>query len=473
MAKNIDDPWKRFIALSEPNLSRNCYAHVSCICRKDDGQLENLNCCVILSPMPTIEGPTGSNLLDAEGLVAFRDTVPPEKVQGLLEGLRAGLVPPELLSTGAGLPLSLHEYQPLCRDKFTAAEHLNLYPVPVAAFLLEAEPSGSTRFFVDGQDERLERSLPSCDPPYNDLDGLVRDLAIGHRWSRRPRLCIVSPMWLEIGVAEQVETGEIVMQVLTRWQELRGDVSVALLPRSPAYLHHKALMTVASPDWECEKLGDGPYSWTSRVAPKQPIGPCDVVVNYRDRKVDSARTGLPNTRVLAHQFLDPDFRALEKRLGLGDNKKPKADQFEEGVAWLLHLCGMSAAHYGHKDMQRAPDILAFTENFRVLFAECTIEPPSLDKVKNLRSRAAAYQKRVIHHYGVEIFVQPALFVAFPEEELTDGELESIHDLDCVVVGTTGMNKLIEGAFQGEDAESMFFSVVVNGREWRATKTSLQ
>ncbi len=157
--------------------------------------------------------------------------------------------------------------------------------------------------------------------------------------------------------------------------------------------------------------------------------------------------GLGSLRVIAHALFDSEFQQLRKRLA---SAKHNTDSFEEGVAWLLHLCGFASARYGHKDMQGATDVVAFRDESIAIFAECTAKIPPLEKIGDLRNRADAFQQRV-NERGRSIVLARAMFVAVSKKEISDEPVDRDHEQRVVLVAKEDMEALLEGAIRGEDA----------------------
>jgi len=175
-----------------------------------------------------------------------------------------------------------------------------------------------------------------------------------------------------------------------------------------------------------------------------------------------------NKRYRAHAFLDPGAARLE---GYLDERKD-ARLVEKGLAWLLHLCGLSVGHYGETSSHDEIDLLAFSENpFVLLAVECTT---SSGKVADKIPRLAARCNRLRAEVG-ELPVAPVLVVAEDGYEKIDQHLDAARETQAVLLDLNDVQGLLALAREGTSAKETLSSYgeSVLGEDGTRASTSIR
>src|SRR5207249_3641779 len=155
-----------------------------------------------------------------------------------------------------------------------------------------------------------------------------------------------SPYWARIeSLRELRHESAIEITIVTYWESDPALLAVPILPVQPTELHRKLRITVDGTTWSRSSQPDGGVTFRRTVPLSGVLGPCELILAFKGLEIDRQRIGLGFPRLYAHELVDPEFLILQERL---DPKfaRQKPDKFEEGVAWLLHLCGFSSVHYG-------------------------------------------------------------------------------------------------------------------------------
>jgi hypothetical protein len=446
--------WDQFLRLAEPNTNRECQAVVSGFMYRSGDAWASLAMTVILGPAGArIQGPSGPRIVDAQGFRAFRGIVSAEKVPPLLAGVRTGLLTPDVLPAGVDVELSTNTREGRACNYFDpTAEKRNSgrpeYPYPF--HILRGRGDMVADWVTPNALAALSDALPSAEHPFGDVRGLARELDLGadfdHGSSRS--IQILSPVWIGWDSVEpDIAAGRVKVRLHSFWSDVGDDLVLSVISRpgkGPAW-HYRSV--VGTDTWVVSRE-DGVTRYESELQAKCPIAPADVFLSFQRRTLDTFPIGLGTTRVFAHALFDPDFAQLRKRLNAS---KQNTDHFEEGVAWLLHLCGFSSARYGHKDMQGATDVVAFSEEHMAVFAECTSKLPTLEKISDLSARADAFQRRVKDARGSAAMLARAMFIGISRKDITDEFVERAHEQRVLLVANEDIQDLLDGALRGEDA----------------------
>ncbi|MGH7228465.1 MAG: hypothetical protein ACREIH_04550 [Nitrospiraceae bacterium] len=304
--------------------------------------------------------------------------------------------------------------------------------------------------------DRADAALSTTSPPFSSISALARDLGVGPglQADHRGHVVLVSPYWLRLNDASMI-TGDasVEVKVLSYWEDLDRKASVALVPRSPGDFNRRSFQWLGGDGWRKSPAQEGATVFSANISLAGPEGPCDIFLNYSDRRIDSRVTGLPPNRIVAHEILDPEFKALRTRLL--NAKAGRGDRFEEGVAWLLHLCGFSATRYGYKDVQRSTDVIAFLGDAAAIYAECTTAIPDPVKTGTLHSRALELRSAIRTGDGSSIKILSLMFVAKRRTDVPSEVVKMCRGYEVVLVSLEDMEDLLEMARRGEHPVSIF------------------
>jgi hypothetical protein len=441
------------------NLDRGSSALVSGVLYRapDSGATPatNLGMTVVLIPRGyEPEGPLGPEIIDFNGLSAFRGVVASDRVRELLAAIREGVVPLHCLPAGvegsiqvAGgndVEWSTHDYKAGDRAPQRYREF--------AGHSLEIVCNPLCRVPEDTWTEMIAR-LPASSPSFADLDHFAEslDLDDGFAPLRKASFCkVYAPSWLKLRAAEfDVTAGGVTIEVESFWSDLEKDVSVSVIPLSLSSKGENPLsFDVGS--WQVTPPPRPGARWLYRKTATVggPPGPVVVSLNHKMLSVSRATTGRPAARLVAHHAFDPNLRALKARLA-----SSQPGQFEEGMSVLLHLCGFSVANIGWKDLDRAPDFLAFRAEDAVVVGEVTIEPPDGKKVKNLSSRAQAIRS-LLNKDGRGVAVVPVMFVRRPRGAMPAQGVEGVVGEFVSLAFEEDIAELVTLASRGESVSTI-------------------
>lgn len=445
--------WERFQPLAAPNLDRGCQAIVSALAVQTSRGWVGVAVTVVLGPADAgLNGIQGPRIVDALGFRAFRGSVPPGKVQGLLAGMQTGLVAADVLPEGVDVDLDLTGrdgraitfYEPQFRKR-----NENQFGYPYPYHLIEGVGDLVGDVASPGALGQLSEYLPTAEHPFAGLSDLSAELQLGgppeERSSRK--IHVISPIWVGWDSMESsIATGELALKIHSFWSNLGHDLVLSAISRPERAPPWRVRSIVGDRGWD-SSAEDGVYRFSTVLKANGSVPPADLHLSYRGVRLDTIPVGLGSVRTIAHAVFDADFDSLRRRLS-----NPKTTEaFEEGIAWLLHLCGFSAARYGHKDMQGAVDVVAFRDDSIAIFAEATSKIPPVEKIIDLRNRADAFQRRVKEARGVSVVLCRCMFVGVSREALSDEMISRAHDETVVLVANEDIDDLLEGALRGESA----------------------
>lgn len=463
--------FEEFLELAKPNLERGCAAIFACVHVKSGGRRTNLAANLVLVPATnSLEGHAGEKIFEIGDFGALRVVVPPEKVLPLLRALAEGQLDENCLPPGCG---EIHfpgreEGAPL--DFGASAidvEDLDEFGLPFVGHVLTAYGPSNEKLQSYDAWRDFEARLPAQDPPFSHPDSVLADLHIGGRLRHRDltTLSIVAPYWCAITSAQgRLSEATISVEIATHWHDLDPTATISLIPRDSLLSDRKQRLALSDGGWQTAVYDDRTLRLSREIPIGESVGPLDVSLNWAGRQIQRETTGLGSARVLSHELIDTDFAALRRRLF---ERKGKNDpgRHEEGVAWLLHLCGLSAARYGYKDMQRATDVVAFMGDYAAIYAECTLELPGLAKLKDVESRAEALRNRLEQRYGRSITLVRAIFVPHERRDIDPQDFDAAHEqAGAIYICRDDMEELIEMARRGESAAACFWFIAQRGRE---------
>lgn len=409
---------------------------------------------VILAPADAaIPSPVGPRIVDLLGFRAFRGSVSSEKVADLLAGLRSGCVPANVLPQGVDHELTLRrrDGHPLAylHPRFEE-RHKGPLEYPYPHYRLEGHADNIGDWVPSGALGALSDALPSAGEPYPDLASLASDLQLGmvpeERTSRT--INIISPIWIGwTSVETDIADGLVKLKLHSLWSDIGDELVVSMFPRSSEGASWRKRSVVGSEEWTVSDES-GVRTFEAVLRATGPVPAADLILSFGSKPLDKVPVGLGSLRVIAHAMFDDGFQLLQKRLS---SARSNTNNFEEGVAWLLHLCGFASVRYGHKDVQGATDVVAFRDESVVVFAECTAKIPPFQKVVDLRNRADAFQRRVRDSHGRSVLLLRAMFVDVPRQDISDDLVQRAHEDKVVFVTQDDMNRLLEAAATGESA----------------------
>ncbi len=161
-----------------------------------------------------------------------------------------------------------------------------------------------------------------------------------------------------------------------------------------------------------------------------------------------------NQRYSIHSLFDENFETIRKYL-LEPTKNP-AEDFEYGVASLLHILGFSILHYGQiPKLKDGPDIIAFTPMGNIAVIECTIGLlDKEDKLAKLIQRTVLIKEKLKGSGFGHLSIQPIIVSKLTRAEVT-GHLEEAGKHNIAVVCKEELNELLNRVVFHPDPERLF------------------
>jgi hypothetical protein len=467
MSLSEDASWRQFLDLAAHNMDRNPYAFVSGLVYASGGVNHVLALTVILGPTDRAEGPVGHRLVDFQGLRALRGAVAPDKVRELLAGLRLGKVSRSALPSAVDLDVSLpgRAGHPFALDRHSFVKRgsgTRSFPFPHE--LLTGTGADISDFLPSHVLAELGEQLPAAETPFAGLSALASELGFGMTLQDHASATveILSPYWIGWEAAEpNLVEGTLRMKLVSHNGPIAPQGVLSIIPDAGAMADWRRRTVVGDSAWSTVDEGDGAIHYEALFKAKSSIPPSRVFLTVGRRRLDEFRMGLGSARAVAHALFDRDFELLTRRLQSTKN----TDSFEEGVTWLLHLCGYSAARYGYKDVQGATDVVAFGDESIAIFAECTSKLPTTEKMKDLQARADAFQNKMEELQGRKLLLARAVFLPIPRGEIGDDLVNAAHDVRVTLVAKEDMANLLEGAVRGEDSRRAWAVIACCGPKW--------
>jgi hypothetical protein len=182
-------------------------------------------------------------------------------------------------------------------------------------------------------------------------------------------------------------------------------------------------------------------------------------LSYSGTFVDSLELYSPaveaeDPRFRSYEVFDKELGVLQKQL-LGEGSTPSED-FEKGVATLLHLLGLSAIRLTGP-IEREIDILAaIPEEYAILAAECTLENVK-HKSGTVRTRANKIADAVSGYHII-----PSVWTTLSGEKIPRTESEAVAKDKVALITSEHIKELFENVKTGRIPENLhkYFSSLV-------------
>lgn len=145
-------------------------------------------------------------------------------------------------------------------------------------------------------------------------------------------------------------------------------------------------------------------------------------------------------------FLQPDANARNR----------VADDFEDGVAWLVWTLGFSTVSFGANPKTKdAYDIVAVSPRGDFMVIECTVGPlRSESKLSKLVVRALALRATLDKSNLRQFKVLPVIVSALTDEQLK-ADAGAADESGVLVVGREGIDSLLSEQYRFPDADALF------------------
>jgi hypothetical protein len=406
-----------FLADVDPLLKRATAVQVSAFVMKSGDDWVVLTGRVI-----TVEGDIAESRtrVEAGKTIGLRLVLGGEQVPKVVEALTRGcLLLPGEQPGEAVLPMEraadAPSWQDLHRvDRPTASRHYHVDWTTWRALLVGKGVSQVADY--EARRDATER-LPAHRPPFRDLRHLAQELQILDPPTGEVSAYIefLVPIWARLHqVVDDPNDGGIKISV---------DVSTSLAARAELSVipqDGRACEPVLLPVTQFQAADGEAEQRRGVVSLPSGAGAVEVVLSVDRQSVDRATAvvGLPSLRATTHRALLGDLGHLRKLLlGKGPDERLKDDAFERGVVWLLTLAGASSIHYGFRDLERAPDLVAYVDDQPgaeiIIVGECSVERLDSEKLGKLLARAATVAVAARSGGWSSVSVVPVMFTCQP------------------------------------------------------------
>jgi len=440
-----------FLNLAAPNLRRACGAEVASLYLRHGDAFVSLATRISLIPSAGASAPVEPCVLALAEIKAIRGTVGPERVVPLIEDVIQGALLPPHLPDGCADTIEL--VRPSIHSPvFLGCERTSAHGVAFPAHVSWVHGDDIRSLIPRDAWDDIERRVPASARPFPNLSAFIRSLGIadGIRHDHSCLLTLLSPYWLRLQQARtKLTDNELRVEVLSRWGNLADHASVSVSPHGHGAFS-PFLTSLDGPEWATEPTDEG-LLYSTTFGSSTIAGSCIISLNYEGKQVDATVVGLPSSRLLAHEALDPGLELLEMWLF---GQKRKSDLFEQGIIWLLHLCGFSTAGYHYRDLQRSPDALAFLGDELALCIECTVEAPSVEKIANLASRAEGLRAASQASGGAVVRVTPLMCIAQERSSVPEAVLHRIEQAGVLALCFEELKEIAIKARRGEAPSSI-------------------
>lgn len=436
------------------------------------------------------DGPVGLQNLLTHAVVRFRDQVPPgsERVRiskrlvaiatrqpidalwGLLgEFERGGF---EIAADAISLASDRHYHFSVSRLR--AGETYRDERVCSPAFLLQGGGPSFSQIVGNAGMNDVNWELRSAASPYESADDFWEDfLELPPRgWSRGfgdvAQVIVTAPLGFQLDPGSHVRDGQVEVHVRALGDVPEAPVRVGLIARAADRVLTRTEIVLRGSDWAPVTEGVvAPVSW---AVPG--ISQALVVVSVGEEVlltqglVDHARSpGHP--RLALHGQLDQQLAGL--RRSLQGEGRDRANDFELGVAMLLHLSGFATMHYGRGALTSSdvPDIVAFHPvRPTVIVGECTLRDiDSQSKLSKLYERVSRLKGMLGDH-----LVVPVVFTILPRDRVAHADLEKARKSGIHVVCRAELDRLSSEVVTGSSPDKVMSELALLGaigEGWRS------
>ncbi len=307
-----------------------------------------------------------------------------------------------------------------------------------------------------GSDE-LDWELRSLKIPYdglNDLLGSFLDIPRQHSRSRVIESTVVyinAPIKLRFLDTSTLSKGKFSILVESIGYKKLNDVTVGIVGSTDAGTIYRGSHEFSARDWK----PDDKCTVACKEVNVKDLTSASLFLSFRGNVIDNIilhdeSALLQNPRILAYSHFDKNIEKLKAYL-IGKGKEPSND-FEKGVALLLHLCGFNSALYGQLGgIQEEIDIIAFVPNSNdVIAVECTIKDLDANGKMTKFSRRIKELPDELNDYNL----LPLLFTALERKNISPTELDSARTERIGVAAAEDIQELLTMAVAQKGIEEI-------------------
>lgn len=354
-----------------------------------------------------------------------------------------------LVSSGGG-------FSPTLLPSFHHSMDRNTNPARVPVLSSSGLSKQNLISSVFGGQEQFEWLLRSSNPPFNDLADVYAETGFPSQGllgdSSAMELISRPPVIIDALASTVVERRAQITVRASRSID-RGQVWVSAIGYASG-----GGMRVRLPSDAIAWTEETDHARGNLTIPTVPSDRLLVICGYGPASVqrywivDAQR--VQSDRVIVHSVFDKEFAGLRAQV-LGINEG-SSQGFELGLAWLLHLAGLSVEHLGtSKKLRDAPDAIAFAPNGDCFIVECTTGIIDGDgKLSKLAKRAANVKEELGRLGKPANRVLPVMVTTLRRGEVASA-IRSAARLGIAVLTRERLESGIQRIQQGINPNSLF------------------
>lgn len=307
------------------------------------------------------------------------------------------------------------------------------------------------------QQPELDWEIKAASPPYDGLQEIINELALGGMITPTASVEIVAFNVAVVDGKTSSLTGDHARVETLIAKGLEGD-KVTLGYRVYAPPSEAIRGVVLGSDMHWTESGPNLRSVTNIDVPPTAVINCTVSYDGLAEShlwlSDPART--QNSRRAVFETFDPKLESLKAVIVGASGRGQDARILEAAVAWLLWLLGFGIVHLGGTPRTRdAADIIATTPGGHFAVIECTT---GLLKAENklalLHARASGVRQSLAASNSSHLHVLPVIVTSRSLEEIK-AELESAERLGILVIAREMIDQAIERTIRQPNADQVY------------------
>lgn len=320
---------------------------------------------------------------------------------------------------------------------------------PYTNFIIESNAGEPIRKICKiSQIEDINDEIRKFEKPYEDFDDFTHDF-FGFYLQRRASgyvadmntFCIIAaPVKVFLTKKCNLTSEKLQLEIAAELPKKPKDIRIRLISHSYKNQSHRTNFPILYSQWK--KL-DNYYIFVKNFA----LGDSRYVKLFlegnnellHEMEIENPELRTENVRSSMHALFDPGLEIIENFVH-GTGKKRQLD-FETGVAWLLHLCGLNIISYGtNKTTQDNVDLVAFSPSGEeIMVIECTTYLPDIKgKLAKLHQRAMKMQKILPQHSLI-----PIMFTSLPYDEIPPQDFENAQSMDINILTRNVIDTLLK------------------------------
>lgn len=305
-------------------------------------------------------------------------------------------------------------------------------------------------------------TLRAADQPFDSIQELANAFGLGSLLGDSSRVEVVAKSVIEVLAKSAVENTVAKVGVWMAKSLDRSKARIGYRVQSKGDVVIRAATDGASLSWVEGDVAD--EGTTELDVPEGAIVQCfasyDGHTHHVQWRVDPKSFQNPRAAILAIADPQKSFRGFLQPEANARNRV--ADDFEDGVAWLVWTLGFSTVSFGSNPKTKdAYDIVAVSPRGDFMVIECTVGLLRAEsKLSKLVARAAALRTTLDESNMRQFKVLPVIVSALTDEQLK-ADAGAADESNVLVVSREGIDGLLNEQFRFPDADTVF------DRAWQA------